>query len=535
PGSPETPCDFLSEVEAARLIWLIIDEGVSSGSIFVNAGTGKPSTLGEIESLIVTHFPDMAIKYSGDNSDVPPPMRIKTARSDYGWNVLHSLTDDFPQIKSTIAPARTQRFAKLANIGRLLVRFFRGSKGFIVLEFIAATAILHLLTEGLRSFTFSTWLDLRLIFVVLLSTLHGTFSGIASGIIAGIMLFVSLGNTDWRVIVYNPENWIPFALYLIMGVALGSRADRQRDNQKSNEDRLTLAEQTNVYLVDLYDEAVNIKDKYRDQILGYKDNFGRIYTIVKKLNAETSDHVFSSAIEVLEDVMENDTVAVYSITSNGSFGRLTVCSKAFYSEITRSIRLSDYPQIMDKVEQKDIWFNRDLIHGFPSYCSPVYNEDKLIALVMIWKAGVNQMTLHYSNLFKILSGLIQESLVRAVKFNELQESTLYFPDTRIMMREPFRKTYRTNMALAEQEKAFFGLLAVQKTKEDITEQDNRMESCIRESDIIGEINAELFCIILKNVSDDDIAVLADRFEAKGLVTRRITPSQMHELMAGETG
>ena len=533
PGSPDTRCDFLSDAEAARLIWLIIDEGISTESIFVNAGTGKSMTLGDVADLIARHFPEVSIKYSGDDSDVPPPMRARIARSEYGWNVLHNLTDDFPYIKNSIAPAPVTKFEAIKKIAKRVLLFLKGSKSFIILEFAVATAILYLLTRGLRGFSFANWVDLRLLFVVILSTLHGTLYGIVSGVIAGILLFVSMGDMGWRIIVYNPENWIPFSLYVIMGVALGSRSERHRDNQKAIEERLFLAEQTNVYLVDLYNEAIRIKDNYRDQILGYKDNFGRIYTIVKKLNSEMSEYVFSSAIEVLEDVLENTTVAIYSISSNGGYARMTVCSKAYYNEIARSLRLEDYPQIMDRIAQRDIWFNRDLIHGFPSYCAPVYNEEKLIALVLIWKAEVDQMALHYSNLFKILTGLVQESLVRAVKFYKLRESSLFFPDTRILMKEPFGEAYKANMALAEQEKAIFGLIIVHSSDNDLAALNTQIEACIRDSDIAGAVNDDAFCIILKNVLDDDIEALLKRFRIKKIKAERISVSQMQDIMLRE--
>ena len=535
PGSPDTRCDFLSDAEAARLIWLIIDEGISTKSIFVNAGTGNAMTLGDVADLISRHFPEISIKYSGDDSDVPPPMRARVARSEYGWNVLHHLTDDFPYIKNTIAPAPAARFESIRKTVKKVLLFFRGSRSFIILEFSVATAILYLLTRGLRGFSFANWVDLRLLFVVILSVLHGTLYGIVAGVIAGVMLFVSMQDVGWRTIVYNPENWIPFALYVIMGVALGSRSERHRDNQISIEERLNLAEQTNVYLVDLYDEAVRIKDNYRDQILGYKDNFGRIYTIVKKLNSEMSEYVFSSAIEVLEDVLENTTVAIYSISANGGYARMSVCSKAYYHGIARSLRLQEYQQIMDRIAQRDIWFNRDLLHGFPSYCAPVYNEEQLIALVMIWKAEVDQMSLHYSNLFKILTGLIQESLVRAVKFFKLRESSLFFPDTRILMKEPFSEAYKANLALEEQEKAVFGLIIVQGSGEDLAALNTQIEACIRESDIAGAIGGDAYCIILKNVLDDDIEALLKRFRIKKIEAKRSSVSEMQNIMLREEG
>lgn len=532
PGQPETRCDFLSDVEAARLIWLIIDEGISTKSFYVNAGTGKPATFGDIASLINEHYPSLSIAYSGDSSDVPPPMRTQIAKSEYGWNVLNSLPDDFESIKNSIKAAPASRFARIIKQIRKAQSFFRGSRGFIVLEFATATIILQVLSTALRNISFMRWIDLRLIFVVILSTLHGTIAGIAAGGIAGVMLFLSFGNIDWRMIMYNPENWIPFALYIIMGVSLGSRADRETDSNKHLEDRLALAEQTNIYLVELYDEAVQVKDKYRDQILGYKDNFGRIYSIVKKLNSETAEYVFSSAIEVLEDVLENNSFAIYSVSANGAYARMTVCSRPLHGEIVRSLRMDDYPQIKEKTAQRDIWFNRNLVKGLPAFCAPVYNDEDLIALVTIWRADVDQMTLHFSNLFRILSGLIQESLIRAVKFNKLRESNSFFPDTRILLKDAFNAAFRANLALAESEKADFSLLAAERTDEDMAAQNSRLETCIREFDIAGAINGEQFGIILKNVPSGDLPALLERFKGRGVNASQISSAEMNELLGG---
>ena len=530
PGNPNTRCDFISDEDAAHLIWQIIDEGISAKSLYVNAGTDKPMLMQDVANLVVEQFPEFSVKYTGITSDLPPPMRTNIAKNEYGWKAMRTLTEDFKIIVQPVTEQPVRKYVQLETIYNKIKKFLQGSKGFIVVEFIAATAILQVLSNFIRGFSFAYWLDLRLLFVVVLSTLHGTIPGIAAGAIAGVMLFFTMGGTDWRLIVYNPENWIPFALYIIMGVALGSRADRQIDSMKSLNGRLELADQTNVYLVELYDEAVRIKDSYRDQILGYKDNFGRIYSIVKKLNSEMSEYVFSSAIEVVEDVLQNTTVAIYSITTRGDYARMTVCSKSLFSETTRSLKLNDYRHIMDKMEHHDIWFNRDLIAGFPSYCAPVFNEEKLIALVMIWRAGVDQMTLHYSNLFRILTGLIQESLVRAVKFNKLRESTSFHPDTRIMLAKAFWEAYRANLSLAEKENAEFGLLTIANNGEEIADQNSDLESCIRESDVVGEINDDLFGVILKNVSSDEVKSLVKRFKAKNLKASVITAAEMNEYM-----
>ena len=527
PGGPDAPCDFLSEEDAARLIWQIIDEGFASESVFVNAGSEKPMAMGGVAELAIRRYPDVKITYSGNYSDMPPPMRVESAKAEYGWSPLYNLADDFAGVK----PASTGG----EPVKRGFRAFLSGWKGYVIIEFILVTALAYLLSVGLKGFSLTYWIDFRLLLVVIMSLLHGTVAGIAAAVAASALLFLTHDSYSPQLFIYNTENWIPFALYIIVGTVLGNSAEKQKDSHKAIGEKLALAERNAGHITDLCNTAVREKDEYRDQILSYKENYGRIYAVVQKLNSETPEFVLSSAVEALADVLANDSVAIYAVTNGEKCARQAVRAKGFSADFPRSILLDDYRRIAEKASRREIWFNQNLLPDYPAYCAPIYNGSRLIALILVSRADAGQMTLHYYNLIKIFGGLIQESLVNALKINALKYSEMYYPGTRMMRKEPFAEALKANIALAEQEKAEFGLIVMRRTDYDITNENNILKKCVREFDLFGMINRRLIGVILKQAFQEGAAEVLARLKKRGLSARPVTIRQMQDFIYKERG
>ena len=160
--------------------------------------------------------------------------------------------------------------------------------------------------------------------------------------------------------------------------------------------------------------------------------------------------------------MENTSIAIYIVSANNNYAALADCSRGLNGHIPRSLKLDDNSLFMERIQQYSIWFNRDLVKGFPSYCAPVYHKEKLFALIMIWQSEVNQMTLHYRNLLGISASLMHEALIQAVAFNRERESTLYYPGTQIMMTRQFAEAYRANLVLVEMKKVQTDYLVIRR-------------------------------------------------------------------------
>ncbi len=54
--------------------------------------------------------------------------------------------------------------------------------------------------------------------------------------------------------------------------------------------------------------------RYKKQILGSKDSFGKIFDITRKLDIVQPEELFIETMHIMEEVLENETFAFYSLS-----------------------------------------------------------------------------------------------------------------------------------------------------------------------------------------------------------------------------
>ena len=57
-------------------------------------------------------------------------------------------------------------------------------------------------------------------------------------------------------------------------------------------------------IVDVYNSLNERGYNANSQIIGYKDSFGKVYSVVKKLDTVLPDQVFYEAVNILEELLE---------------------------------------------------------------------------------------------------------------------------------------------------------------------------------------------------------------------------------------
>ncbi|MFP3155283.1 NAD(P)-dependent oxidoreductase [Lachnospiraceae bacterium ZAX-1] len=511
PGFPFTKCDFLRVDDVVHLLLLTADKRVFQRDIeVVNAGTGNPITFADLEHLIKAEYPDVSINYNNVDAEVPFSMMIETAKTAYDWVSLNSIDEDFHDICFDYAK-ESNRKGVVAKLKGLRVKRF-----YIALEFALTSVVMQMLVMKFDASSVSGFIDFRLLYVVILSSLHGIAGGIMSALLAmGSLLFSSL-NSDWRMILYNPENWLPFVIYLTVGAALGYTGDKKRDDLVNAYEQIRTMELLNEHLSSLLDQAAQSSENYKNQILGQRDSFGKIFSVVRKLDNELQENVLSEAISILQDLLDTQSIAVYSIAANGAYARLTVRSRSLTDITQKSIKLSEYEAMTLEISPGSVWFNRDLLPGYPAYCAPIYSENNIVAFVMINKVRTDQMNLYYSNKVMILCGLIQDALVRAIKYHHGNEEKNYIHGTRIMTQDAFADVYRANQKLAEQEKIQLSTILVKANGQDLDEVSSKLENCVRETDSMGILANGAFGICLTHISLDDLQKVLKRLENYGM-------------------
>jgi len=277
------------------------------------------------------------------------------------------------------------------------------------------------------------------------------------------------------------------------------------------------------FLYNLYDEISSIKDRLRDQLVGYRDSFGRFFRVANELNELDEDNIFLKALEVLEDLMKNNKIAIYSIESTGNYGRLEVKSTELEQQVPRSLKLSDLSLALEVLKEGSVFQNSELLPNYPSYIAPISNQGKLIGLVIIWEAKFEQFTMYYLNLFKVLTGLIQSSLVRAATFKNAQIEKLYIPSTRILKPDPFKQSLQIRKKMRRNKVADFQIIRIEKGVNGWEELYKQLSKGIRDDDIAGlmEENDSYCYVLLAHAEIKNIGIIKDRLHNLGLKSEHI--------------
>lgn len=515
PGAKEDRCDFLHEDDLADFLMQLIEDPYSQESGVVNLSSGVYLSFGDLAGYIYKAFPDTKFEYS-DKSVYPVPVNIDTARRFYDFVANHRFSDEINDLienyKAKVDDRKSfiNRLKNFMQSNKTILKLIELSLGTLLMEY------LNVITHTSAQFSF---IDFRLLFVVIMGCTHGMSTGVIAAAIAAASYAFGYLKTgaDWEVLFYNIDNWLPFVAYFIAGAVTGHSKDRSLNKELFLRNQQETLEERYVFLYELYNQTLKNKNAFRDQILGYRDSFGRIYDAVIRLDSLQHEEVFFKAIQVLEDILETRSAAIYTLDSEVNYARLVLSSEGMESRLASSLKMSGYVGIRDAIRKKEIWCNKSLDESQPSYGAAITDNGKAVAMIILWDAKYEQMTAAYLNLFKILSGLVEASLVRAINYRVSIENDTYIPGTHIMNDMEFKKLLKIKIMMRENNNARFKLLRVENKADDILWLSNTINSSIRNTDALGQMENNRLYILLSQIDDANVGLMIDRLIDRGVV------------------
>ncbi len=225
---------------------------------------------------------------------------------------------------------------------------------------------------------------------------------------------------------------------------------------------------------------------------------------------------FYQALIILEDIMASDSIAIYAIDKNSRFARLEVSSRSLSDKIEHSLNLSDFPEMMDLFKRGEIFQNSELLENYPVYFAPIMYENVPIAAIAILDSNFEQYSLYYANLFKVMCGLIQSSLVRASLFLDSNVDKVYIAGTNILESEPFSDILDIKKKMRKSQVSDYQLIKVEPNEKNIIELSLDISKGIRTTDFIGIINGDYFVLLSQSVAKDANIIIA-RLDKLGIV------------------
>lgn len=509
--SPETQMHFLSPSDLSALIARMLDNWKHQAGV-LTVGDDFSITLTDLSESLLKICPDAKFDFTGCDEIGRLETTNKVVRKEYGWfakiSVLEDLAEEYEKyLASRLETNLTsrQKFKKWAENNSLMVK-------------LTELVTLFLLTEALVRMTDSAVIfsivDFRMAYIVIMATSHGLRFGLWAAALSSLSWFAAKVGSGMNpmTIFYEPTNWLSFVFFFLIAAVCGYTKLHKDDTIRFVTDQNKLLEDKLIFTREIYEDIYREKRDLKKQIIGAKDSFGKIFDITRKLDTVAPQQLYLRIIETFEEVLENKSITVYSVNSRSAFGRLEVASRDIIQTVSRSISTDTYRPVIEKIESGEIWRNTELKAEYPMYAAGVYRQKELVLLIFLWNADMDQRSLYYVNLFKILRDLVQMSLLRAFDHNQIVYEKQYLKNTRIMKEDAFSQILSNYKTLAEKKVSSYVLLEIDPCGCTYEEMDKQLRGKIRANDVIGVAADGKLQILMAQATENDLQFILPRFQ-----------------------
>ena len=510
---------FLSMQDLAELMYKIFDNWDEKEEI-LNIADVFDHCFKDLGDKLTELCPHLKVSYARYSIMENMLKDDKIIRYKYGWFPKISILEELPELYEHYQERNNIKEGRLDSLKHIISKHKAAVR---VAEFAAFFILFELLNGIAGNQAQFKMIDLRLIFVVLFGSTYGINYGIAAAAAESLSLIRAFEaeGSSWYVLFYEPSNWIPFIFYFAVGAICGYIRMKNKDNVQFIKEENNLLQEKFLFTREMYQETIEDKNLYKKQILGSKDSFGKIFDITRKLDVIQPQELYIETIRVLEDVLENKTFGLYTLNRENGYGRLETASAQVQGNYPNSIKLSEYSAAMEELENGNVWANREFLENYPMYMAGIRKNGELVMLICIQQVSREQMSLYFLNLFKILSGLVETSLLRALEYQKAVEYRQYVKGTHILKTEYFEERLKVQHDMREQKLASYVLLKVEYSEMSLKEADEILRSKVRENDVWGISESKELYLMLVQTDKEALPIILARLKQAGLVCRQI--------------
>lgn len=510
---------FLSMQDLAELMYKIFDNWDEKEEI-LNIADVFDHCFKDLGDKLTELCPHLKVSYARHSIMENMLKDDKIIRYKYGWFPKISILEELPELYEHYQERNNIKAGRLDIIKHILSKYKTVVRA---VEFAAFFILFELLNGIAGNQAQFKMIDLRLLFVVLFGSMYGINYGIAAAAAESLSLIRAFEaeGSSWYVLFYEPSNWIPFIFYFAVGAICGYIRMKNKNNVQFIKEENDLLQEKFLFTREMYQEAIEDKNLYKKQIIGSKDSFGKIFDITRKLDVIQPQELYIETIRVLEDVLENKTFGLYTLNRENGYGRLETASAQVQGNYPNSIKLSEYSAAMEELENGNVWANREFLENYPMYMAGIRKNGELVMLICIQQVSREQMSLYFLNLFKILSGLVETSLLRALEYQKAVEYRQYVKGTHILKTEYFEERLKVQHDMREQKLASYVLLKVEYSEMSLQKADEILRSKVRENDVWGISESKELYLMLVQTDKEALPNILARLKQAGLVCRQI--------------
>lgn len=487
--------------------------------------TGHPVTMGDFYGILgktLGKVPSVVWKGSKSTASEEYFVSGDQLRVDTGWMPFCLFQEKgLDVLKGALREKKSDKRREAGGSFPSRIRnLYRKPTVRAALETLLLFALTLLLLNYSKDVSDLKYVDIRLMFVAMVSSMHGVKFGLLAIFLACASYIYSLlaSQVDISYLLYSVDTWVPFVVYAITGASIGYMTDRKQDEKENLQENYELLEDKYEFLKSIHGETLEIKGNLQKQIVTSKYSFGHAYEVAVELDTLKPELILLKVISILENIMDCDKAAVFLVNGQqGQFARLKACSYKLRETIPNSLDMTKFSEIYNSFRETHLFVNTALLPEYPDYSAPIYYHDQLYAFVAVYDIGVEKFTVYFQNLFKIIASLIEKNLVKALEYENIQHDALYYPVTELLYPKAFED--RLSVMRSESGDIAYSYVTAKVYPPAGLSQDEAaslIASVIRGSDCMGIDKDGDYAVILINMTPDHLDLVKKRFETRGM-------------------
>ena len=480
------------------------------------------TTMEELYRICASFFPSMRMGATPRAPQGHAVLHSAIIERELGWRSRRPLAEGLKETYEAMQAARSaymddiralSRRAWLERVRQKVVPYAENLGGALV------TAGVSYLQGG-TSVNSMTAFDFAFLYIGCMGLLYGKQQALIAAIFSLILLIHSLlaQGGDLVAMLYNPREFLHFVSYFFAAVLTGYFADRESYRQRADNRIKRRLQYRYSFLENIFKENLAVKDRLYRQIVNSDDSIGRLYRIVSRLDSVETENLYTQTASVTADILSVKDVVVYIVGEGGWYLRQKVRLGSQTHELPRSIRVEDNPYLVQMLQEKKIFVNRDLVKGLPDLAAPISYEGRVIAVLQIYNLDFEQWSLYQQNLLSITARLVSSSLARAYAWEQETADQKYLDNTRILRSEEFQKVIEEFRERRRMQPDYpVTLLALKVNGRSYSELDHQIAHSIRGEDFMGATETGV-SVLLPDVAGKTLDMVRERLAKVGIET-----------------
>lgn len=397
-------------------------------------------------------------------------------------------------------------------------------KGRRIVENIALFVLAFLITYQFGFMNIFSGIDFMLLYVLIASVAFGIGHSVLAVVLAtGGTLYLRMLQTGQGISAALSQYSVifQFLFYLIVAIMVSYTILRYKLSMKEQDEQMADLQEEYELIYDVNKTNVEIKKVFEDRLINYGDSIGKIYNIVSELDVLDPEKIAVASLGVVRKIMNVKDVCIYK-AGRGEYFHFIEATTGDARVMNKAIRLLDYPVMQQALETRDIFVNHQVGTELPRMAAPIYSENKLIYIIMLWNMEFEQLNTYQKNLFLVLAKIITTSLEKGYQYEEVGRQQKYYENTNVLFPEVFRNQIKEKLKDVPYEQAEYSVIRISMGEDSLAEISEKLNLLVRDEDKIGKLeDDDKFVYILAHASYSDAKFVVGKLNKNGLESKAV--------------